>query len=377
MLHRGFGRHTRCLVKALLEIDTQNKYIFFAEHAAVSELPSHCDVRTIGRGGILRRKATGARSIGALIRASWAMSAESLDVIVFPAVYSFVPVLTRAKVILVLHDTTAEALPIDALHNRVARMLWNAKVKLGRWQADSLIAVSGYAQRQLSDYFNIPGERIQVVGEAPGPQFRVLDVGDQTGELLKYGVRPGRRVIVHVGGFSPHKNLAHLVREYAALIANQACGDVDLILVGDYREDTFHSCYEELTREVARLGLAERVIFAGYVPDEELVRLLNMAAILVMPSLNEGFGLPAVEAAACGCPVIATTASPLPSLLGDGALYVDPRALGELRVQMQEILSSAATRDRLREKGLAAAARLDWKLEARKLLRIINMVADR
>ena len=378
-LRRGFGRHTRCLLGALLQIDQHNNYTFFADADAAAELPSRCTVRLIKSRTAWSVSNSGSRPIGNILRMSWAMSREALDVILFPAIYSFVPVFTSAKIVLMLHDTTAETLPKEALHNLTARMLWNAKVRLGRWQADSLAAVSEFARDQLCSYFGIPADHIKVVGEAPDAMFRPLPGNaTRTAALEKYGFKSGRRMIVHLGGFSPHKNLTYLLREYAELVRDDAYNDVYLVLVGDYQDDKFHSCYLETRAQVEKSpSLAGRVIFSGYVPDTELVDILNGASALAMASLNEGFGLPAVEAAACGCPVIATTASPIPSILGDGALYIDPRAPGALRARLEEVLGSTVTRDALRQKGLAAAARLDWKLEACKLLRIIETVANR
>ena len=295
----------------------------------------------------------------------------------FPAIYSFVPVFSRAKVMIVLHDATAEMLPNLALHDRVARVLWNTKVAIGKWTADSLIAVSEYARKQLTEYLNVPPERIAIVGEAPASVFRHIQ-GLQVNyeRLAALGVMPERKVIVHLGGFSPHKNLLYLVHEFDGLIGDSAYADIDLLLVGDTHPDAFHVSYEELVEEVRKRALTNRVRFTGFVPDEVLVDLLNIAAVTVMPSLNEGFGLPAVEAAACGCPVIATLASPLPAILGAGALYIDPRQDGALREALARMLSSPELRGKTGEAGRAAATKLSWKTEASKLINAIEALAN-
>jgi glycosyltransferase involved in cell wall biosynthesis len=125
---------------------------------------------------------------------------------------------------------------------------------------------------------------------------------------------------------------------------------------------------------VDRLGIAERVIFTGYLPDAELVVLLNLATVLVLPSLMEGFGLPAVEAAACGCPVIATITSPLPMLLGDGGLYIDPAQSADLEVALACVLESEHLRQRMRAAGLMAARQLTWEAAARQMLNLIQQL---
>ncbi len=376
-LLRGFGRHTRCLLRELLEIDRRNEYLFFVDsERTAAALPKRATARITGDARA--SSASGTRALGTLARTAVAISKAPLDIIFFPAIYSYVPVLSRAKKVVTLHDATAETFPDLVLHNRMARILWRAKTAIARRQADALIAVSAYARDQLSDRFHIPKERVQVVGEAPDPRFRVLPRPVvETETLRKTGFRAGDRAIVYVGGFSPHKNLDVLVDAFGRMTAQPQYRDVKLYLVGDYEGDRFFSCHDKIAAQVAAANLGSRVVFTGFLPDDDLVVLLNLAEMLVLPSMNEGFGLPAVEAAACGCPVIATAASPLPALLGDAMRPVDPRMLDQLQAAMAEILSSEELRDRMGKAGVAAAARLSWATEARRLLSILTQVAAR
>ena len=110
----------------------------------------------------------------------------------------------------------------------------------------------------------------------------------------------------------------------------------------------------------------------GFLPDSDLVALLNLATMLVLPSMTEGYGLPAVEAAACGCPVIATTESPLPELLGEGGLYIDPRQPAELLDALNRVLTSPDRQEYMRRAGLAAARRLTWPDAARDLVHLME-----
>jgi glycosyltransferase involved in cell wall biosynthesis len=144
------------------------------------------------------------------------------------------------------------------------------------------------------------------------------------------------------------------------------------VLVGDYEHETFHTAYDEVRKRIQSLGLEKRVVLTAWLADEDLVALLNLATVLVLPSITEGFGLPAVEAAACGCPVIATTESPLPALLGEGGLYVDPRDGDQLFMALDRVLASPDLRARMRQAGLTAASRLTWTAAARDLLTLIE-----
>jgi glycosyltransferase involved in cell wall biosynthesis len=192
--------------------------------------------------------------------------------------------------------------------------------------------------------------------------------------LREKGLSGTRRLVVHLGGFSPHKNLGMLAEVFAGLARRPEFADVDLVFAGDDANETFVTEIGRLRRQVADLGLEGRVVFTGFLPDEELVVLLNLATVLVLPSLNEGFGLPAMEAAACGCPVIATSVSPLPQILGNAARYVDPRQPRELARELSEVLSDPGTRRRMRAEGLLAAGRHDWRTPARQLAELLRRV---
>jgi glycosyltransferase involved in cell wall biosynthesis len=146
-------------------------------------------------------------------------------------------------------------------------------------------------------------------------------------------------------------------------------------MVGEHEREVFHSYFGTIKQQAQDRGIANRVIFTGYLPDEELVVLLNLSTVLVLPSLMEGFGLPAIEAAACGCPVIATNASPLPTLLNAGGLYIDPEKNADLETALINVLQSESLRLKMREAGLAAAGRLTWDAAARQMRTLLQRVA--
>jgi glycosyltransferase involved in cell wall biosynthesis len=303
---------------------------------------------------------------------SRALSDRSIDVLLFPTVYSYVPVLSRARKVILFHDVTAETFPDLTLDSRRSRWFWRAKIALARRQADVIGTVSDYSRARLARQFGIEPSRVHVVGEAADPVFRRLDHPRATDRLTSIGFTGARRAVVYVGGFSPHKNLRGLVDAFDRLAAGASFGDVDLILVGGYEHETFFTCYQEIRDHVRERGLDRRVHFTGFLPDEDLVALLNLATVLVLPSKMEGFGLPAVEAAACGCPVIATTESPLPGLLGDAGVFIDPLDPAALERALASVLSSPERRETMRRAGLSAAATLTWTAAARDMLGLMN-----
>ncbi len=300
------------------------------------------------------------------------MSATPLDVLLFPTIYSWVPTWTSVPKLLMIHDVIAERLPRYIFPTLAGRVRWQLKSTLGLAQADRVLTVSEYSRRALVEQFGLFSESVAVVGEAPDPVFRRVENPEPPAKLGELGLSADSRVVTYVGGFGPHKNLARLLEAFARLAAERRFADVRLVLVGDYSGDPFYSEYGRLRRIVADQGLQARVTFAGFLPDDVLVSLLNGSSFLVLPSLMEGYGLPAIEAAACGLPVVVTKASPIPELLGQGALAVDPYRTEELRAAMVRLLEDAELRGTMGRAALAAVGKLTWDTAARALLGVVD-----
>jgi glycosyltransferase involved in cell wall biosynthesis len=373
--NRGYGRHARALLRALAQIAPENHYTFLMDATEnLDTIPPRVQVQRVRASAptAVAASAQGHRSLADMWRMSRALSAPNFDLVLFPTIYSFVPVFSRAKKIVMIHDVIADKFPELTLPNRTARLFWDIKVALGRWQADALVTVSEYSRRAIIEHFGIAPERVAVVGEAGDPVFRVLDDPQFTSRLTALGITPEQSLVVYVGGFAPHKNLQTLVAAFAQIAARAEFQNARLVMVGENQNEVFYSYFATIKNQVASLGITDRVIFTGYLPDDELVVLLNRAHTLALPSLMEGFGLPALEAAACGCPVIATTASPLPELLGEGGVYVAPSDAPGWRDALARVLQSRELRAQMRVAGLAAARRLTWDAAAHQLRAIIN-----
>lgn len=372
--NRGYGRHARALLTALLALDRQNRYTFFMDSEELLDLvPADAGIVSLASSAATATaaSASGSRSLRDMWLTSRAMSARGFDVLLFPTIYSFVPTLSHARKIVVVHDTIAETFPQLTLPHWKARLFWQAKVRTGRAQADALVTVSEYSKQAIVACFGIAPERVFVVGEAADPVFRPIPGAELSPALKAAGIGAGKRLIVYVGGFSPHKNLGALIDAFAAVARHEAYADAVLVMVGEYKKEVFHSYYSTIAARVGELGIGDRVVFTGYLADEDLAVLLNRATVLALPSLMEGFGLPAVEAAACGCPVIATTESPLPELLAGAGIFIDPRGDG-LKPALETMLGSTVERDRMGAAAMAAAGRLTWEAAARQMLEVIR-----
>ncbi len=368
---RGYGRHARSLLEALLKCDPANRYTFFVDsREACHLLPVGAGRRLVeaGRAAVESASFAGRRSLSDAWRMSRALADPTIDLLIFPTVYTYLPVVSRARKIVIIHDVIPETYPQLTIPGAVSRFWWRLKVLSGIGQCDRVLTVSEFARRGIRRCFGLDPDRIRVVEEAADATFRRIPNPAPTGRLRSLGFDPARRTVVYVGGFSPHKNLPQLIETFGRLARRSHFEDVVLWLVGDPRGDAFLSEADLLHRMVTSAGLDSRVVFSGYLPDEDLVILLNLATVLVLPSLMEGFGLPAIEAACCGCPVIATSASPIPEILGDGSLIVDPEDPRSLEAALERVIASDIERARLSAAGLEAAGRLSWENAARQLL---------
>ncbi|MGC8836936.1 MAG: glycosyltransferase family 4 protein [Anaerolineae bacterium] len=235
---------------------------------------------------------------------------------------------------------------------------WGLSARLWRWalqgalKAARLIADSRFTRDELLRWTDYPPQRVAVVPCGVASAFRPLD--DRThleAVRARYGL-PNGRLLLHVGLASPRKNLPGLLRA-VALVRGAGAEGVHLVQVGA----TPGKAERALTTE---LGLEGWVHWLGTVPGEDLPALYNLADCFVFPSLYEGFGLPVLEAMACGTPVVCSNLASLPEVAGDAALLVDPREPAALARAILDMLEDETLRGRLREAGLRRAAAFTW-----------------
>lgn len=374
---RGYGRHARALLKSLVPMDPDNQYTLIIDSPVIPEdFPGCARVLQVKaqRPTTMAAASDSRRSVMDMWRMSRALSVRDFDVVIFPTVYSYVPVISKARKILFILDIIPEKFPEYTLPSRMSRLFWQMKSYFGRLQSDVIITISEYSRTSIIQYFKMDPQKVHVVGLAPDPIFRVVDNLEMTAALTDLGIVTNSRMVVYVGGFGPHKNVSMLIDVFANLSKRPEYSDLKCILIGEYRKEVFYSTAGEIQQQIQEHNLADRVHFTGFLPDNELAVLLNLSTVLVLPSLMEGFGLPAVEAAACGCPVIATTSSPLPSILGNGGLYFDPTKPQELEEQLVRVLDSVELRRFMRDSGLEAVQALSWDESARQMKAIIDQV---
>ncbi len=349
---RGFGRFTRELVTALAARGSRElSYTLVIDRPVDREFPVEVIARPTGRTVTEAAVGEGNRSLGDMLRLSRAVKQARFDLFFFPAVYSYFPLLSRTPCVVCFHDTIAERHPELTFPSKRNAIFWNLKSRLAKLQATRVMTVSEASAWDLSMMLGIPRARIDVVTEAADPIFRPRE-------------RPRTHpLLVYLGGLNPHKNLIGLLRAWPAVVARRP--DVELAIVGDTSRRGFHDNVDELLFEIERDPVLKRSVrLTGYLPDESLVELLASATALVLPSLLEGFGLPAVEAMACGVPVIASRRGSLPEVIGDAGLLFDPLSADDIARAILRLLEDEAMQAELRKRALVRAASFTWSRAA-------------
>ena len=374
---RGYGRYTRALLNAVVELDQHNQYTLFVDSESEEfPLPSGAKVCRVATSApaVKAASAESRRSVADMWAVATAIRRARMDLVYFPTDYTYVPFPLGAPRLVTIHDAIAETFPELVFPSFRSKMFYQAKIKSGIHQARLLITVSEFSRRQLVEKLHISPARLRIVSEAADPIFQPPESPSASEACRKWGIPLEARCLVCVGGFSPHKNLFMLLDVVREMVSRDAFRDLRLVLVGDYTGDSFYSCYSQLANRVSRDGLEKNVLFTGRLEDEDLIVLLNRSDALLLPSFAEGFGLPAVEAAACGTPVLATTESPIPELLGEGALAVSPNDRADWVQATERVLTDASLRRHMSEAALAAASRLSWKNSAHQLLAVFDEV---
>ena len=304
--------------------------------------------------------ADSSRSLRDMLRLTRAVAAERLDVFLSPSVYTYFPLPPRLPAVVTIHDTIPEQFPELTLPTRRARLFWTLKVRFALMQARFVLTVSEYSARSIVRHLKVDRDRIRVCTEAPAPAYRPSSDDEVRAAASHVGLPANVPWFVYVGGFNPHKRVDLVLKAHAAVTAVSAGPAPHLLLVGTRTGDVFHGEGARLDAIIAETGTRHLVHWTGFLPDEQLVPLLGGATALLLPSESEGFGLPAVEAAACGTPVIATTESPLPELLAGAGLFVRPGNVEALSTAMRHVLTDEASRREMSRRALERVRALSW-----------------
>lgn len=285
-----------------------------------------------------------------------------LDVLHDPcAIVPFLAPRTRYARVTTVHD----AIPVTHPRTQplLTRLVYQTLVRSARFTADAILTVSRAAADDLVEHLGLPAERIHVTPNGVHVRERRDDSADVAAAL---GVVPP--YLLYVGALHPRKNVGRIVEAFRRLLETHP--DVRLVIVGP----PSWGAREALDEVLRSVRASDRIVFTGYVPDDALFALYDAALALVLVSLYEGFGLPALEAMAHGTPVIASNTSSLPEVVGDAGLLVDPLDTAALHRAMVRMVGDGELRDRLGRKGSERAREFSWDATARATLDVYERV---
>ena len=361
--HRaGLGRYAESLTRALVAAHPDRYALFYNRERGIEPLAGleHLPTQTVALGYKPWRLLVW---LGQLAR----LGCDPLvpDAGLFHATEHLLLPLHSVPTILTVHDLIFRHLP--AHHKPLNRWYLNLTMPLYCRRATHIIAVSECTRRDLVAAYSLPPEKITVVHEAAAPRFRPQPPDTVVAVRARYHLPD--RYLLFVGTIEPRKNLTRLLSGFEAIHAD---GLTDGLVIVGKRGWLYDDFFSRLEQSPARAA----VILPGYVPDEDLPAIYAGAQALVLPSLYEGFGLPVLEAMACGTPVVASNSSSIPEVGGDAARYFDPTDAEAIIEATGSVLRNATLREEMRSQGPAQVAQFSWKRAAQETLTIYRQVTS-
>lgn len=352
----GIFTYTKQLITALLKLDRKNQYTLIHYRKVGEDL-----YRKTNELIVPLYEIPFWREIRKAIVLPLLISRERLDIIHEPRAFNPYLFSSHTKKILTIHDLSTFVYPSMHTKSNVLRM--NCSVSASLRKADRIIAVSKHSKREVLRLFHIDEERIEVIYEGVDARFKPIKKCE--GIKKKYGIVG--RFILFLGTLEPRKNVNGLIKSFYKL--KKMGIEHKLVVAGPEG----WKC-RDLKETIKQVGLLKEVILPGYVHDDDLPALYSASDLFVYPSLYEGFGLPPLEAMACGTPVVTSNTSSLPEVVGDAAIMVDPNDLNSLADAMYKLLTDEDLAQDMVKKGLRQARFFSWNEAARKTLKVYEDV---
>ncbi len=363
-VHRraGLGRYAESLTLALRKLLDDDLMLFYNAERGVEPLP--------GFDGLpAQTVALGYKPWRMLIWMAQILNVPFNALLpgatLFHATEHLLMPLRDVPTVLTVHDLIFHHLPEH--HKRLNRWYLNVTLPLYCRRADHVIAVSKATERDLVELYHLPPGKVTVIYEAADPRFRPFPKTTHLAVRAHYGLP--EEYLLYVSTIEPRKNLTRLLYAWAPLYQ---AGEVPPLVIVGKRGWLAEPFFAALEKSPAREG----VILTGYVLDEDLPALYSAATAFVFPSLYEGFGLPPLEAMACGTPVACSNASSLPEVVGDAALTFEPTDEAAIAAALRRLSGDVDLRAELQAAGLRRAAEFSWERAARETLELYEQVRE-
>jgi glycosyltransferase involved in cell wall biosynthesis len=343
----GIGTYVRNLVRHLARIDHETTYFLFCDDGDESTL------RDLAENFVPVVE----RAAGYSVREHFSIPSQltRLGADLLHSPHYVLPLLCRKPAVVTIHDCIHLLFP-QYLPNRFALSYAKFMLRHAVHRGSTILTVSEASKRDILRFYpEAEPERIQVVPNAIDDAI-LDDPGEEEMERVKERYQIRGRYILYAGNIKPHKNLDRLISAFGLLKQMPAHEDLKLLIIGDEVNK-----YGSLRRSVEAAGVRQDVRFFGFVPDHTLSALYRMASLFAFPSLYEGFGLPPLEAMACGTPVVTSNISSLPEVVGEAALLVDPYSVEDIANGMARVLDDDTLRAALVRRGRERVQHFSWE----------------
>lgn len=366
---RGMGRALLNLLTHLSQIDKANTYFLYLDRADTQAvLPKASNFET-------RVFPPRLYPVWEQISLPLLSIKDKLQILHCPANTAPFLLPRGVKLIVTLHDVIflkplSEVPLSSSMYQNLGRLYRRLCAAAIRKNADLVITVSKWSRQEIQERLGIKADRIRVIYNGVDDVFFNISTDMTASVLRQLGI--DSPYILHLGAIAPHKNTAKAVEAFHLLTQHTYYAHIKLVIIG-LSPDAARNLIPSL-RENSQL--LEKVIFLGYVDDHELACLYKGAELLLFPSLWEGFGLPALEAMACGTPVVASNRASIPEVTGGAALLVDPTKPEEISHGMQRILEDTALRSEIVRAGIRRAMEFRWEIVAKQVLSAYREVLE-
>ena len=368
-MHIGFDAHSigaglggnetyaRNLIEALAEVDTRNRYtLYVTKQEAVDcyahRWPNFAVRKTLPHTPLIRIPLT----LAAELRR------RPVDIL---HVQYTAPPLAPCDTVVMIHDLSFEHLP--ETFKRRSWMQMRLTVRRTARAASHVVTDSEYSRQDILRTYRLPPERVTTTPLAASSRFEPTN---DSRVLGKYGIEGD--YILAVGSIQPRKNIARLIRAYTLTLSQHRDNAPKLVIVGKRAW-----LFEETIRAAAVSSANDKILFTGYVPENDLPALYTGALCFVYPSFFEGFGIPLLEAMRCGTPTIASDRTCFPEVVGDASLMIDPFDEQSIADGLWRMISDATLREQLRSRGFKQSILFDWRQTARLTLDVYEKVFNR
>jgi glycosyltransferase involved in cell wall biosynthesis len=349
----GIGTYIFHLVKNLSKVDTLNSYVLYCRTPCLD---------LVDQDGRFRIKTFKGPLFFWHIRVLFDILCGKID-LYFTSSFILSSVLRKGSCILFIPDATGYMFPeYHTLKVGILTKLYRIAVR----KAKRVLTISQASRRDIIDHFHISSDKIIVTYLAASPDFKEIhDKSFLDSVRVRHGLPD--KYILFVGSIEPRKNLVGLINAFDKIRAKI---DHKLVIVGGsgWRNSDVYETIENT-------HLGKSILFTGYVTHDDLVAIYNLAEAFVFPSFYEGFGIPPLEAMACGVPVITSSAASLPEVVSDAAIQVDPYDTGALADAIYRIIHDRALRDELIRKGFSRVKQFSWHLTAEETLRALSQAS--